>query len=199
MALIRVDLPHPTGPTTMVTLPRGTAMFIACMQPNGCFSLSQPKCPFAIEIAVEDVETSSLPSSNEERLFVDAFESFSETLSMSDVDPRVPMRKGDRRRSSCVGVTRNFWILWKDPTPPMNEDIAIMRELSGSDNSVKSDNDVKTLAVSSVLVPLLFWARVANTANVRMGDMSGEKNAAQIQLGLPRIDCNSTHIYPSSR
>jgi hypothetical protein len=60
----------------------------------------------------------------------------------------------------------------------MNEERDMMRELRGSDNSVKSDNDVKTLAVSSVLAPLLFCARREKTANVRMGDKSGEEKAA---------------------
>lgn len=60
----------------------------------------------------------------------------------------------------------------------MNEDKDMMSELSGSDSSVNSDRDVKTFAVSSVLVPLLFCARMENTAKVRIGDRSGAAKAA---------------------
>jgi hypothetical protein len=59
----------------------------------------------------------------------------------------------------------------------MKDERDMMSELSGSDSSVKSDKDVKTLAVSSVLAPLLFSARIEKTANVRMGDKSGEEKA----------------------
>jgi hypothetical protein len=56
----------------------------------------------------------------------------------------------------------------------MSADSAMMSELRGSARSVKRDSDVNTVAVSSVLVPLLFAASIENTANARIGDIIGE-------------------------
>jgi hypothetical protein len=56
----------------------------------------------------------------------------------------------------------------------MSADNAIMRELRGSARRVKSDRDVNTVAVSSVLPPSLFAASIENTANARIGDTIGE-------------------------
>jgi hypothetical protein len=68
----------------------------------------------------------------------------------------------------------NSWIRLNDPTPPMSAESAMMRELNGSARSVKSEREVKTLAVSSVLAPLLFAASTENTAKARMGERIGE-------------------------
>lgn len=56
----------------------------------------------------------------------------------------------------------------------MSDINAIISELSGSAKSVKRDKEVKTVAVSSVLVPPLFSARRENTVKARMGDTIGE-------------------------
>jgi hypothetical protein len=56
----------------------------------------------------------------------------------------------------------------------MSAERAIISELSGSARSVNRDSDVKTVAVSSVLEPLLFAASIENTAKARMGDTIGE-------------------------
>lgn len=56
----------------------------------------------------------------------------------------------------------------------MSADNAMMSELRGSERRVKSDKDVKTVAVSSVLDPSPFAASMENTAKARMGDTIGE-------------------------
>lgn len=56
----------------------------------------------------------------------------------------------------------------------MSDINAIISELSGSARSVKRDNEVKTVAVSSVLVPRLFSARRENTVKARIGETMGE-------------------------
>lgn len=68
----------------------------------------------------------------------------------------------------------NSWILLKEPIPPINDESDIMSEPRGSDRSVKSESDVNTFAVSSVLAPLLFCATTENTAKARTGDTIGE-------------------------
>jgi len=50
----------------------------------------------------------------------------------------------------------------------------MMSDPNGSDNKVKRDRDVNTFAVSSVVVPSLFCAKIENTAKVRIGDATGE-------------------------
>lgn len=61
-----------------------------------------------------------------------------------------------------------------DPTPPMSEESAMMRDPRGSVRSVNSEREVKTVAVSSVLWPPLFCAMIEKTANAKMGDTIGE-------------------------
>jgi hypothetical protein len=56
----------------------------------------------------------------------------------------------------------------------MSADNAIIKELRGSARRVKRDSDVKTVAVSNVLPPLLFAASSENTMNARMGETMGE-------------------------
>jgi hypothetical protein len=68
----------------------------------------------------------------------------------------------------------NSWIRLKEPTPPISADNAIISELNGSARSVKSESDVKTVAVSNVLPPLLLAASTENTAKARIGDTIGE-------------------------
>jgi hypothetical protein len=50
----------------------------------------------------------------------------------------------------------------------------MMSDPSGSVSSVNSEREVKTVAVSSVSLPSLFWAMIEKTANARMGDTIGE-------------------------
>jgi hypothetical protein len=50
----------------------------------------------------------------------------------------------------------------------------MMRDPRGSVSSVNSEREVKTVAVSSVLLPLLLRAMREKTANARMGDTIGE-------------------------
>jgi hypothetical protein len=65
-----------------------------------------------------------------------------------------------------------------EPTPPINEDNAIISELSGSASSVNKESDVKTVAVSRVLAPLLLAASIENTAKARIGDTIGDMYAS---------------------
>lgn len=60
----------------------------------------------------------------------------------------------------------------------MSDERAMMSEPRGSVSRVKRDKDVKTVAVSSVLLPPLFCAITEKTANARMGDAMGEIYAA---------------------
>ena len=93
---------------------------------------------------------------------------------MLTLDAMLPCMEGNLRRSALDSMERNSWILLNDPTPPMSAESAMMRELRGSARSVKSDKDVKTVAVSSVLAPLLLAATSENTVKARMGDTMGE-------------------------
>lgn len=61
-----------------------------------------------------------------------------------------------------------------DPTPPIKEERAMMSDPSGSVRSVNSESEVKTVAVSRVLLPSLFCAMIEKTANARIGDTIGE-------------------------
>lgn len=56
----------------------------------------------------------------------------------------------------------------------MSAESAIISELRGSASRVKSESDVNTVAVSSVLAPLLFAASIENTAKARIGETIGE-------------------------
>ena len=78
------------------------------------------------------------------------------------------------RLSARASMEMNSWIRLNEPTPPMSDINAIISELSGSARSVKRDNEVKTVAVSSVLVPRLFSARRENTVKARIGETMGE-------------------------
>ncbi len=49
-----------------------------------------------------------------------------------------------------------------------------MSDPNGSVRSVNSEREVKTVAVSSVLPPSVFFAMTEKTANARMGDTIGE-------------------------
>ena len=49
-----------------------------------------------------------------------------------------------------------------------------MSEPSGSVSKVNRESDVKTVAVSSALVPSLFCPMTEKTANAKMGDAIGE-------------------------
>jgi hypothetical protein len=101
---------------------------------------------------------------------------FSESHLISAIDKKWPLSRkgGNLRGSGIAGAEMNSWILWKEPMPPINDERAIMSEPRGSESSVNRESEVKTLAVSSVLVPSLCWARTENTANARTGDTIGE-------------------------
>jgi hypothetical protein len=81
---------------------------------------------------------------------------------------------GNLRCSFRGARVRNSWILLKDPTPPMSDERAMMSDPNGSVRSVNSEREVKTVAVSSVLPPSVFFAMTEKTANARMGDTIGE-------------------------
>jgi hypothetical protein len=59
---------------------------------------------------------------------------------------------------------------------------AMMRDPSGSVNNEKRESDVNTLAVSSVFPPPPFLASIEKTANVKIGDATGETYAIICQL-----------------
>lgn len=175
MAFSRVDLPQPTGPTIMVTLPLGMLMLISCRTPDDT-SWSHPKVPSSIMTACETVEL--LPLMIEEKI-----SNWGVSKSFSEPHPRwssigVPRLPRDRHgilRRSGTGSTDTYsWILLKEPIALISDESAIMREPSGSERSVKSESDVNTFAVSSVLVLLPFCARTENTAKARTGDAIGE-------------------------
>lgn len=174
MALRSVDLPHPTGPTTMVILARGTVILTDCSRPSGCFSLSQPKNPFSITIAWELFGVISRIS-RENLLFCDEVEPLSDAYPRSSSEPR-DGRAGNLRLSFLRSVDRNSCIRRKLPTPPMKLESDMISEPSGSDRRVKSDKEVNTFAVSSVVLPLL-RARMEKTAKVKMGATTGERYA----------------------
>lgn len=68
----------------------------------------------------------------------------------------------------------NSWIRWNDPTPPIRVERAIISEPSGSVSKVNKESEVKTVAVSSALLPSLFCAMTEKTANAKIGEAMGE-------------------------
>jgi hypothetical protein len=170
-AFSRVDLPHPTGPTTMVIFPRGTIMLMPCRVPDGLF-LSHPKSPFSMTTAWQPAEFISL-NSTDEWSFCETTEFFSESESIITLGATLLWMEGNLRLSGIASMEINSWILLNEPTPPMSADRANMRELRGSARSVKRESEVKTVAVSRVLWSFLA-ASIENTAKARIGDTIGE-------------------------
>ena len=59
----------------------------------------------------------------------------------------------------------------------MSDESAIISEPSGSVSKVNREREVKTVAVSSVLLPSLSRAITEKTANARIGEAMGEMYA----------------------
>lgn len=88
IALSRVDLPHPTGPTTMVIFPRGTIVLMSCRIPDG-LSLHHPKSPFSITTAWEPNGFIS-HNSTEKRSFCEISEFLSDSVSILMLEVILP-------------------------------------------------------------------------------------------------------------
>ena len=176
----RVDLPQPTGPTTIVNFPRGIPRVMHLSR--GSDSGSHPKLPSRTLIAWRPrggLKLSLNEFANGVVTLWDALEEWFFSVDMLDTSWRgnVPL---ELRRRSCVrsvgfwrrsmrtALSRNVWIRVKQPTEARNIIRNIIRDCNGSASSAKSESDVNTREKSRIAPPSL-RARIAYTANVRIG------------------------------